>query len=30
VKAAVRADKQREQAEKSGNRARRTFDRGGR
>ena len=30
VKAAVRADKQREQAEKSGNRTRRTFDRGGR
>ena len=28
VKAAVRADKQREQAEKSGNRTRRTFDRG--
>ena len=30
VKAAVRTDKQREQAEKSGNRTRRTFDRGGR
>ena len=30
VQAAVRADKQREQAEKSGNRTRRIFDRGGR
>ena len=30
VQSAVRADKQREQAEKSGNRTRRTFDRGGR
>jgi len=30
AQAAVRADKQREQAEKNGNRTRRTFDRGGR